>query len=1169
MALAAMTLLLQPACGQESRGSITGQAMDSSGAVIPGVKVSARNTATNVSTSTVTNATGNYTILYLIPGAYDVTAELAGFATMTRQGIEVQVGDKLAVDFKLQPASVTSTVQVTGESTPLLATESASSGTVIGQRQVTELPLPYGNPFMLASLAPGVVFTAANMLQIRPYDNSVTANMRADGAPGGNEFALDGAPNTATTRGIQKGWVVAYIPPAEAVQEFKMETASFDARNGHSPGAAVNVSLKSGTNEFHGSGWEFTRPSSLAANDFFLKRAGQKPTALRLHRFGGTVGGPAFVPKVYDGRNKTFFFFAYENMITDQPSGSTQTAATAAQRQGDFSGLLNQRIVIYDPVTAVSASGGRIQRTAFSNNVIPSNRLSAIALNALKYDPAPNAPGDAQGSGNYVSTNMAINRFDSEMARGDHVFNDKNRFFARLYHNFRNSPSTGWSGGEVNGINPTQGLGFRGNQGLTLDHVYLASPTGVFDVRAGITRYFVGNGQMARGFDPASLGFPAGTVALFGGATYFPRFGLSSYGSLGASGGDFQADNTFFLQPTYTKMKGKHSLHAGYDVRAYRENTMPTNSPAGQYTFANTYTKGPLDNSSGAPIGQDLASMLLGLPTGGYIDKNATSANQALYQALFLQDDFKVTRRLTLNLGLRYELESPTTDRYNRNTRGFDMTSPSPIEAAALAAYALRPDTALAPSDFHVRGGVLFADSSHRGFWGTNTAALQPRAGAAFQLTPKTVLRAGWGLYMIPFGVDGVNQPGFSQTTNIVPTLDSGLTFVASLANPFPSGIVEPTGSKGGLATYLGQGVSFTPLDRKTGKSQRWQIGLQRELPGRWVVEGSYAGTRGYDMTIGTSLDSIPRQYLSTSTTRDQKTTDFLTARITNPLANLLGTSSLSGSTVARSQILLPFPQFSSVSGERYDGSTRYQGMEIRAQRRFRAGFTLNASYSHSRLREKLSMLNGTDALPEDRVSGEDRPNRFTVNGIWELPFGKGRKFGSGWNRLVDGILGGWQVGGVYIIQSGRPLSPSNLYFTGDPNTLNATYDKNNPASPVFDLSGFYFHDVTAQTNGVDDPVKQRADQRIQLSNNIRTLPSVFPNFRGDRVRGIDCSLIKTLRITERIKAQVRGEAINALNQVQFDNPGLSPTSASFGLVTASSQLNPPRTIQLAVKVAF
>ncbi|MFB3828052.1 MAG: TonB-dependent receptor domain-containing protein [Bryobacteraceae bacterium] len=1155
---------------QESRGTITGRVTDPSDAVVPGVKVTARNTATNVAAEALTNSTGSFMLPYLTPGVYDLTAELAGFATLERKGVEVLVGDKLAVDFQLKPAGVTSSIEVTAESTPMLSTESASTGTVMDRRQIAELPLPFGNPFMLASLSPGVVFTAANMLQIRPYDNGVVANMRVDGAPGGNEFALDGAPNNADSRGLQKGMNVSYIPPADAVQEFKMETSSFDARLGHSPGAAVNVVLKSGTNGLHGSAWEFTRFHTLVANDFYLRRAHVSPPVLSLHRYGTTLGGPVILPKIYDGRNRTFFFFAFEKMDTYQPLGSNQTVPTAAQRTGDFSAQLSQNILIYDPFSARRATGGRIQRTPFPGNKIAGG-LDPIAQNLLKYYPAPNAPGDAQGSNNYVANDTQTDLFHSEMIRVDHNFSARHRTFARLLNNFRDSPSTGWAGGATyNGVNPSLGLGFRGNVGLFLDHVYVPSPTDVIDVRAGITRYTVGNYLKAAGFDLASLGFPTSTLARFNGARYFPTFSTTGVATLSGGGGDFAGHNIFFVQPAYTRMKGRHVLNAGYDVRAYRLNAMPAMTDAGTYSFGNAYTKGPLDNSPAAPgPAQGLASMLLGLPTGGSINRSASSAIQSFYQGFFLQDDFKVSRRLTLNLGLRYEIEIPTTERYNRTTRGFDMATPSPIEAAARAAYAAKPDAALAPADFRVRGGLLFADSGRRGIWETKTNLLQPRFGAVFQITPRTVLRGGWGLYMLPFGLDGLNQPGFSQTTNIVPTLDGGLTFAASLADPFPNGVLNPAGPSAGLSTFLGQGVSFTPLQRKTGTTQRWKAGLQRELPGRWVVEVSYTETRGGDMGIAFDLNAIPRQYLSTSPVRDAAVINFLTAQIPNPMAGLLGATSLSGSTVQRAQILLPFPQFSSVISQRYDGSTRYRGMEIRANHRFRSGFTLTASYSRSRLRERLSLLNPTDASPEDRVSGEDRPNHFSVHGIMELPFGRGRRFGTGWNRVLDVFLGGWQMGGVYLIQSGRPLSPGNLYFTGDPNKLVTTYDKRNPGAPVFDTSGFYFHDAAVQTNGADNPVRQRTDSRIQLANNIRTLPSVFPDFRGDHINQIDASLVKNVHIVEPLRVQLRAELINVLNQVQFNTPSLNPASADFGKITASSQLSRPRTAQFGINITF
>jgi hypothetical protein len=1068
----------------------------------------------------------------------------------------------------MQVASASTTVEVTAESVPLLTTETASTGTVMSHKQITELPLPYGNPFTLAGLAAGVTFTGSDQTTMRPYDNSVTANIRTDGLPGGNEFTLDGAPNTATSRGTEKGLTVAYVPPADAVNEFKMETASFDAAQGHAPGATVNVSLKSGTNALHGSVYGFTEPKDLKANDYFLKRAGQTPSANRYNRMGGVIGGPVVLPKVYDGRNKTFFFFAYENLVTDAAGSSQQTVPTAAERTGDFSALLAQGITIYDPLTARSVSG-KITRTAFAGNIIPANRISPIALNILKYIPMPNQAGDALGDNNYLANVPTSNRFNSEIVRLDHVISDKQRIFVRMNRNLRDTSLTpGWAG-TVNGIRPVASPQLRGNQGFIFDDVYSLSSQDVLAFRLGVTRYYDGRQQVADGFDPASLGFPASTVALFGGATYFPKFSFGTFSSIGYTAGNFTADNTIFMEPSYTKIIGKHVLHAGWNLRLYRENAIPTSSPIGSYSFSTNYTRKDSTSGTAAPIGQDLAALLLGMPTGGSTDNPssaASSANQTVYNAVYLQDDFKVTRKLTLNMGLRYELEGATTDRYNRNIRGFDTTSSNPVEPAAIAAYTRTPDPlGLPASQFHVPGGLLFANSNERGFWNGGKGVIQPRIGGAYQLTPKTVLRAGWGLYMIPFGVDGQNQQGFSQQTQLVPTLDNGLTFVASLANPYPNGLLSPSGSTLGLATFLGQSISVVPLDRKMATAQRWQVGLQRELPGKWLVEATFAMTRGLDMAVSTNLNAIPRQYLSTSPVYDSATDSFLTAKVTNPFNGQMP-GSLGGTTVNRSQLLLPFPEFGSVNSERYDGGTHYQGLEIRAQRRSR-GFTFNGAYTRSRLHERLTMLNDTDASPEDRVATDDRPNRFTFNNVFEVPFGKGRKWGSGWSRLLDGIAGGWQISGVYYVQSGRPMTLGNRYFTGDPNGLTASWSAAAITTPAFDTSGFYLHDAAVQTNGADDPAKQRSDSRIKLASNIRTLPTVFPNFRSDRINNLDLSLGKTFVITEKVKLQFIGSLLNVTNHVQFDPPSLDPTKPSFGLVT--SQTNPTRTGQFGAKLLF
>ena len=1155
---------------QEFRGSITGQVMDSSGGLVPNAKVVAVHTKTNISTSTVTSQTGTYNIPFLMPGEYDVTVSFSGFKDSVRKGVEVHVADRIGLDFRLELSGVQSSIEVTATS-DLLETATASMGSVVDRRRVEELPVLEGNPLVLAQLAAGILFVNRNSTSLRPFDSAAPAALQVGGAPGGSEFTLDGAPNSGTRRSSGnplEGWGISFTPPMESIQEFKVETVNFDAQQGHSGGATVNILLRSGSNDFHASGYEFYRPVDAAANDFFLKRAGQKPDSFMYHRFGASGGGPVRLPRIYDGRNKTFFFATFEGIRWDRPSTSLRTVPTAAQRQGDFSALLSQNMIIYDPMTAVAASGGRIQRSPFPGNIIPATRQSAIGKNVLTYYPAPNLPGTVQGQNNYLSSDVSSNRYNTFSFRIDHNLTDKHRFFFRANRNLNSTGNgLGWAG-VVNGIKPTLTPFQRGNSGMNYDHVWVVSSTKVLNARVGITRYFHTNGLNGLGFDQAKLGFPSQALQYMTAEKYFPVFSPSGYDRLGGTNGNFIALNTFFFQPALTWMHGRHSFRMGWDMRAYRQNELPKHDSAGVYNFDSTYTRGPLDNSTAAPMGQSIASLLLGIPSSGYIDRITTNASQTLYNGFFLQDDLRLNSKLSLNLGIRYELEGATTERYNRNGRGFDLTSPSPIEAAAKLAYTANPDRPGLPvSDFKVRGGMLFADSKHRGFWIADKNNFQPRVGAAYQASKRLVFRGGWGMYMSPYTIDGLQQAGFSQSTQIVSSLDGGLTFAGSLANPFPFGVLSAPGASGGLSTYIGQSLSFVQLNRRNPQSHRFTAGIQTQLPGRWILEASYVGNRSFDIPVATQRNAIPHQYLSTSPVRDDNVINFLTAKVTNPFRGLAPGTALDGSTIARSQLLLPYPQFTGLTSETFNGSSRYDSALLRMERRFRQGFTFEGTFTRSRLRERRSLLNDTDSEPVEQVSIDDRPSRLTMSGIWEIPVGKGRHWGRQWNSVVDYVLGGWQLGSIYIWQSGRPISLGNRYFAGDLNALSAKFDTKTVDRPVFNVAGFYFHDAAVQTNGVDDPVKQRNDRRISLANNIRTLPYYLAGFRGSPITGLDLSLVKTAKIGERVKAQFRAEMVNAFNTVQFGDPATNPTAASFGLV--SSQDNYPRQMQLSVKLSF
>jgi Carboxypeptidase regulatory-like domain/TonB dependent receptor len=1154
------------AVSQEFRGSITGRVADAAGAVVPGARVSATNTATNTAVWATADESGDYTLLFLTPGKYDVAVEASGFKKLLRQGIEVRVGDKLTLDLTLEVGEVAETVNVVTE-TPLLEAATASSGQVIDRRRISELPLSDGNPFVLSRLTPGITFTG-DLKFSRPFDNLGTSSVVSNGAPGGNEFTLDGSPNTES-----RGPRVAFVPPADAVQEFKVVTVSFDAQQGHTAGANIDVTLRNGTNDFHGSLYEFVRNDILSANDFFLNRAGQARDALRYNRYGATLGGPVILPRfgeggraLLNGRNRYFFFFAYEGLKDAFPEPGQFTVPTLAERGGDFSALLPLGIQIYDPLTAVRV-GDRIQRTPFPNNIIPAERLSAVARAYLQFYPPPNQPGDAQGRNNFLSVNPRRDTFNSEALRLDFTFNEKHTSFFRYTRNNREESRGNWTG-VVNGIRPTGTLLFRNNNGATYDHIYTASPKTFFNFRAGFTHFDSPTVRQSEGaFNPASLGFSSRTASLFTGLSYLPRFDIGEFSPLGDPLGAGFAHSIYSFQPTMTRLAGQHMLRVGYDFRVYRENASGLGNAAGRYDFRTDFTRGPFDNSPSASIGQDLAAFLLGQPTGGLLERNTARSNQTLYHGLFFQDDWKVTPKLTLNLGVRYEYEGATSERFNRNVRGFDETTPSPIEAAARAAYASNPIPEIAPQDFRVRGGLLFTGEGERGFWEADKNNIQPRLGFAYRLGERMVVRGGWAIYTVPFIIDGVQQAGFSQSINLVPTLDNGLTFRANLFDPFPDGLPAASGTSLGLATFIGRDLDFIPVNRSNGQSQRWQLSLEREIPGQWLFELAYIGNYGYDLATETDiLNAIPERFLSTSPVRDQATIDFLTASVPNPFQGLAPGTSLDSATTQRQQLLRPFPQFGQLRTRRDDGSSVYHAGQLRVEKRFTRDYTLLASYTWSKLIERVSFLNPTDTEYEKRISSNDAPHRLVLSGIWELPFGKGRRWGTNWSGVTDAVLGGWQVQGIWQAQSGRPLELGNLYFNGDPSTLRTRID-GSTVDAVFDTSGFYFTDALVRTNGVIDPAKQRNDPRIRLAFNVRTFPSRLSGLRSQPLNLWDISLIKNFPFTERTRLQLRGEFLNAFNHPQFNNPILDPLSSNFGRVT--SQANLPRNVQLGIKLIF
>jgi hypothetical protein len=538
----------------------------------------------------------------------------------------------------------------------------------------------------------------------------------------------------------------------------------------------------------------------------------------------------------------------------------------------------------------------------------------------------------------------------------------------------------------------------------------------------------------------------------------------------------------------------------------------------------------------------------MGIP-GGNATRSGSFSQQDIYFGLYIQDDWKITRKLTLNLGLRAEHGWPMTERYNRSATTFLSNAANPLAAQAIANYAKSPIPEIAPAAFKVNGGLAFAgvDGNGRALWQGEGIAWDPRIGAAYQVNSKTVVRAGYGIF---YGILGAfatssNLAGFSQSTPIEATNDNGLTFKNTLANPLPTGLIDPLGSKGGLSTYVGQNVSFFAVKRKTPYSQRWSFGFQRELNGGFVVESTYVGNRGVRLPISRNLNALPTQYLSTKPYRDTDTINYLGAQFPNPFYGL--NPQFTSTTIGRSGLLVAYPEFGSVTVLDSAGYSWYHALQSRVEKRFSKGFTLQVGYTWSKAMEATQFLNAADPMPYRSLGDTDRGQRWTGSGIWELPFGKGRKFGARMHPVLQFFAGGWQMSGAMQRQSGQPIGWGDVIITGDSTKLVLPSDQRN----------------TDRWFNTDIFNKRSTDA---LASHFRTFPLRFSNVRLDSQRRWDASLNKMFAISERFKVRFRADSFNILNEPVLRGPTADPTNSSFAKITAQE---PPRSFQFSLNLAF
>ena len=1147
MSVLLVSSLTASAQSQDARGSIVGRVMDATGAVVPAAEIRATNVATGVAAVSKTNEAGKYALPYLVPGVYTVTAELGGFKKFIREGVQVRVNDTVELNVEMQVGDVTESVQVTAE--PPLSTAEASLGQVVDQRRIAELPLFAGNAMDLVHLAPGTVNGTDMRLRKAPF-NSAPSQFSTDGSGNnGNAFTIDGVSNVYSDGTAPR---VAFSPPTASLSEFKVQTSSFDAQIGRTIGSLVNVSTRGGTNEIHGQAWWWLRHSAFDTPTIFQNRSGLRLPVYRDNRYGLAGGGPVYLPKLYKGRNKTFWFFTWEaNKFGDPNVGGsmTSTVPREAWRNGDFSDLLKlgSNYQLYDPATIATAPGGRYSRQPLTGNIFPANRINPVAKKLLALWPLPNMPGTPDGRNNFFYSLPAKEDYWTTIGRVDHAFSEKNRLFVRFHRDFWEEDKNRSFGNDVNGV-----ILNRINRGIALDDVHMFSPALVLNFRYGLAAQEFPERRVSRGFDLASLGFSSNLVGLVSKSlATIPRTAVAPLTSLAnwETGDGVTSSISHNFVGNFTWMKGDHTLRFGPEYMLFREfrNRFPADvSP--DFTFSSMWARGPLDNSTAPPVGAEIVALLAGIP-GGSMNRSGSYAEQDKYIGIHVQDDWKVTRKLTLNLGLRVEHESPITERFDRVVTQFDATSSNPIEPRAVANYSRSPIPELPVSQFQVKGGVTFAGvgGNPREYWNGQALAWMPRIGLAYQVKPKTVLRAGYGTFYASIGVLRTNsvQSGFTRTTPIEASTDNGLTFKATLENPLPTGLLPPLGAGGGLETTLGQATTFFAKNRKAPYAQRWSLGFQQQLPASFMLEASYVGNRNTRLGVTRDLSFTPAQYLSTRPTRDQATINFLSANFTSPYFGL--NPQFTSSTISRAQLLTQYPHFSNVRYDDPAGFSWYHSLQTRTEKRFSKGYTFQLAYTWSKAMEAVTFLNASDPMPYRSMSDIDRRHRLAGSGIWELPFGKGRKWGSKLHPALDFFAGGWQLSGVYQRQSGAPIGFCQALFIGDSSTITLPSDRRN-TDRWFNTSVF------------------NRNTQEQLDRNIRTAPLRYSNIRLDSQRRWDFSSNKTFRMGERFSTVFRADTFNAMNEVVLRSPDTTPTSTAFGSITGQE---PPRSWQFSLTLMF
>src|SRR5712692_6592739 len=1047
-----LLFLLTALWGQDFRATITGQVSDPSKSVIPNATVKATNTATNVSTEVASNAQGFYTIPYLNPGRYNIEVSAPGFNSLRREGIVLEVADRLNLPLVLEVGQITQSITVTGEQ-ELIQTSTPNRGLVFDPVKVQEYPLNGRQSYMLMALTPGVIFTqeqfgANGFSGTRGWDMNGSYRING-GRSGTNQFLLNGAPISGVSNS-NGSWQIALN--VEAIQEFKVMTSTYDAQYGRTAGGHVNTTIKSGTNDWHGTAFDFWRNSILDANATQNNVKGAPRGKHNVHQFGGILGGPI-------RKDKDFLFFSDESWREVVPFPLVGNTPPADLRDG--TGWSNYGIKIYDPLTTrlcdnategfTCLSGGTYIRTPFPGNVIPKSRISPVGQAILNLYPLPNGEGRLQ---NFFATGaVGRYRYDQPSARWDHVFGDKDRLYAMFYfqqgHEYRNN----------NGFDPPAQRGNivsqRRPQGYIVDWTRLISPTKVLDVRLAFTRFtsFFPDGQDDYNFTYDKLGIMRMPIApTVGGRKTAPTFSMDDYPQVIGTSYSWNTDNQWNLAPSITHTKRSHTMHYGMELAYLLYASGNPGQATGQLGFARSSTQQYTGRNQGTNDGSGIASLLLGIPNGGGIDYNDTFYRRYPYIAGYFQDDWRVSQRLTLNLGLRYDVQVPFVERYNRTNAGFDFTAKNPLSDQILANWKRMkaeydannttpwpyPDPPSA-----ILGGKVFAgvNGQPRRTYNTDWQDLQPRLGFAYSVTDKTVMRGGFGIFH-KIVSQGNYTDGFNLRTNYVTTLD-GITPSAakgfgpySLEDPFPDGIGVPPGASLGLLTNVGRGIGYDGRQRLVPRTYEYSFTIERELPWSMVLETSYSGTKTVHDTIGIQQNNVSYDNFL----KAQATPLFLDRPVPNPFYGVVPLTADFGRapTISAYNLNRPNPLFNGISQSTNPwGWYRSDSFQLRLEKRALGSRNLGVlmlvvSYTFMKSFEANHRLNDWNVREPliHELDYQDKPHSFAFSGVWDLPVGRGKRFAPNAGRMLNGIIGGWTFDWIYTFYSGYPVGKPDAIFS-------------------------------------------------------------------------------------------------------------------------------------------